>query len=352
MIPPMIDLRSDTVTRPSAAMRRAMAEAEVGDDVLREDPTLIALEKRAAELTGKEAALFTPSGTFANQLALFIWVPPGGEVYLNEMSHIVQHEAGASAHISGAFLRPFVPASTPWAQWSDISPRVRPGRDQHFPVPSLVCLENALSDGTVQPPASMAEVKKGAAAAGVPVHTDGARLFNAAASLGVEAAEIAARTDSLMFCLSKGLGAPVGSMLCGPKDFIDEAFYKRKIMGGGMRQAGVLAAAGLVALEKERPRLAEDHEKARLLANAFALIPEAFDVLTPRPEINMVFLRLQSEGAGQEELFLRLLADEGIITYGAEGGVFRFVTHRDVGDDDLNAIVKAIPRIAERLGGS
>ena len=344
----MIDFRSDTVTRPSAAMRKAMAEAEVGDDVLREDPTLIALQKKAAELTGKEAALFTPSGTFANQLSLFTWVNTGGEVYLNEVSHIIQHEAGASAHISGAFLRPFVPEFFNWAQWSDIAPRIRPEPDQHFPVPSLICLENALSDGTVQPVESMAEIKRGAEAAELPVHLDGARLFNAAVSLGVEASEIAGKVDSVMFCLSKGLGAPVGSLLCGPKDFIEKAFYKRKIMGGGMRQAGILAAAGLVALEQELPRLGEDHQMARELAKAFSAL-EAFEVLTPEPDINMVFLKLHSPGTRVEAGFLTLLEEAGILTYPAEGGVFRFVTHRDISKDQLHHTLKVLPQIAEQL---
>lgn len=330
-------------------MRRAMANAEVGDDVLREDPTIITLEEKAAEITGKDAAIFTPSGTFANQLALFVWSPRGGEVYLNESSHIIQHEAGASAHISGAFLRPFVPESTPWAEWSDISPRIRPERDQHFPLPSLVCLENALSDGTVQPTASMNAVMKGAGGMGIPVHTDGARLFNAAVCLGIEAKDIAAETDSLMFCLSKGLGAPVGSMLCGPRDFIDEAFYKRKIMGGGMRQAGILAAAGLVALEEELPRLAEDHRKARTLADTFGAFPEVFEVLTPAPDINMVFLRLRNGGSIRESQFLDLLKERGILTYGAEGGVFRFVTHRDVSNKNIRTITEVIPSITEKM---
>ena len=325
-----------------------MAEAEVGDDVLREDPTLIALERRAAEITGKEAAIFTPSGTFANQLALFTWVPAGGEVYINESSHIIQHEAGASAFIGGAFLRPFVPVSTNWAEWSDIAPRIRTEADQHFPVSSLICLENALSDGTVQPVESMTRIKTGAAENSLPVHLDGARLFNAAISLGREPADIAAQTDSLMFCLSKGLGAPVGSLLCGPKDFIDKAFFKRKIMGGGMRQAGILAAAGLVALEEELPRLGEDHQKARLLADTFSAL-EPFDVLTPEPDINMVFLKLNSGNAAAESRFLELLGEHGILTYGAEGGVFRFVTHRDISDEQIKKTISVLPEIADKL---
>ncbi len=346
----MIDFRSDTVTHPSTAMRKAMADAEVGDDVLGEDPTIIALQEKSAEITGMEAALFTPSGTFANQLALFTWVNSGGEVYLNENSHIIQHEAGASAHISGAFLRPFVPSSSNWAEWSDIAPRIRPEPDQHFPVPSLICLENALSDGSVQPVKSMAEVKRGAAAAGLPVHLDGARLFNAAVSLGVDASLIAGEVDSLMFCLSKGLGAPVGSLLCGPKDFIEKAFYKRKIMGGGMRQAGILAAAGLTAFEEELPRLVEDHQMAQELAKAFSAL-DAFEVLTPEPDINMVFLKLHSPGAPVEETFITLLKEAGILTYPAESGEFRFVTHRDISDEQLRHTLKVLPQIAEKLAG-
>ncbi|MDF1567897.1 MAG: GntG family PLP-dependent aldolase [Spirochaetaceae bacterium] len=342
----MIDLRSDTVTRPSPAMRNAMAEAEVGDDVLREDPTLRALEERAAALTGKEAALFCPSGTFANQLALFTWVDRGSEVYLNENAHIVQHEAGASAYISGAFLRTISPSSANWTEWGDLEPRIRTVTDQHFPKPGLICLENALSDGTVQPLESMSEIRVGAARHGLPIHMDGARLFNAALSLGVEAKDISDHTDSLMFCLSKGLGAPVGSLLCGPKDYIDRAFFKRKIMGGGMRQAGVLAAAGLVALDEELPRLGEDHEKAAQLAAAFSALEDAFEVMNPHPEINMVFLKLRRGGADIEQRFLDRLAQKNILTYPAEGGIFRFVAHRDVKSEDIDHIIKVLPDIA------
>ena len=326
-----------------------MAEAETGDDVLREDPTVLRLEGRAAELTGKEAALFTPSGTFANQLALFTWVPRGREVYLNEYSHIVQHEAGASAHLSGAFLRTFVPAKNDWAEWEDVAPRLRSERDQHVPVPALVCLENALWNGTVQPPESMAAVKKGAEKAGIRVHLDGARLFNAAAHLNVEASQITSHVDSVMFCVSKGLGAPVGSILCGPRDFIDEAFYNRKIMGGGMRQVGILAAAGLVALEQERPRLAEDHALAREMAEAFGGLNEVFELVNPQPQINMLFLRLRRPGAAAEGRFMELLKKAGILTYGPEAGVFRFVTHRDIDYPSFRQALAELPAIADEL---
>lgn len=345
----MIDLRSDTITQPSATMRKAMAEAETGDDVLREDPTVRKLEEQAAALTGKEAALFVPSGTFANQLALFVWCPKGEEVYVSEYSHIVRHEAGAPAHIAGAFLRCFVPANGHWAEWDDIEPRIRKVENVHFPRPALICLENALSDGMVQPIASMASIKVQAEKAGLPIHLDGARLFNAACHLKAEAAAIARQTDSVMFCLSKGLGAPVGSLLCGSRDFIGEALYKRKIMGGGMRQVGILAAAGLTALQEELPRLGEDHQKARELAAAFEGFGAVFEVINPIPDINMVFLRLRRGGAEREQLFLTLLGNADVRTYSPQGGVFRFVTHRDVSEEQLISVLKSLPRIAEAL---
>ena len=344
----MIDLRSDTVTKPSSSMRKAMAEAEVGDDVLREDPTVIKLEQKAAELTGKEAALFTPSGTFANQLAIFTWIQPGNEVYVNENSHIVQHEAGASSHISGAFLRTILPADYSWLEWKDIQPRIRPYRNQHFPESTLICLENALADGTVQPVPSMETIHKNASELSINVHTDGARIFNAAAALNIDASEIACHTDSLMFCISKGLGAPVGSLLCGSRDFIEKAFYKRKIMGGGMRQAGVLAAAGLTAFKEELPRLKDDHEKAKELAEAFSLY-SIFNVLTEDPQINMVFIELKNTSLEKEEKFLSILKAQGILTYPPENGIFRFVTHRDFTDEQLKLFLKLLPVIVEEM---
>ncbi|MCG8452958.1 MAG: beta-eliminating lyase-related protein [Spirochaetales bacterium] len=342
----MMDLRSDTVTRPCSKMREAMAQAEVGDDVLREDPTIQKLEEQAAMLTGKKAALFCPSGTFANQLALFTWTKTGEEVYLNENAHIIQHEAGASAHISGAFLRPIPPQNHPWIEWEDIQSRIRPVRDQHFPIPALVCLENALSDGTVQPIDSMKRIYEGARNQGLHIHTDGARLFNAALALQVSPKEIAACTDSLMFCLSKGLGAPVGSLLCGSQNFIDEAFYKRKIMGGAMRQAGILAAAGLVALEDGVQGLQKDHQKAQELAQAFSAIP-GIQVLTPQPQINMVFLKLPKPSQG--ELFLRTLKDAGILTYPPENDVFRFVLHRDVEEAPFHQFLTQLPALMGKV---
>lgn len=331
-----LDLRSDTVTWPTPAMRKAMAEAEVGDDVCGEDPTVNRLEAESARLTGKEAALFVPSGTFANQCALLTHCGSGDEVILAERSHIVQHEAGAAALLSRVQLRTASSASSHILP-EDVGPRLRPEGDVHYPKTGLVCVEQATSDGTVVPLKVLQQVRK--AAGTVPVHMDGARLFNAAAALGVEPAAVARTADSVMFCLSKGLCAPVGSLLCGSADFIERARRNRKRMGGGMRQAGVLAAAGLVALREVRPDLAEDHAKAKRLA---ALLRAVRGVSVLRePDINLVFCRLPGlKGSG--ESLAAALRKKGIRIYGDEGGVFRFVTHRWVTDAGLKTFAKAL----------
>lgn len=336
-----IDLRSDTVTWPTPAMRKAMAEAEVGDDVCGEDPTVNRLEAESAHLTGKEAALFVPSGTFANQCALLTHCGSGDEVILAERSHIVQHEAGAAALISRVQLRT-VSASSAHVLPEDVGSRLRPEGDVHYPRTGLVCVEQATSDGTVVPLDVLEAVRK--AAGSVPVHMDGARLFNAAAALGVEPAAVARTADSVMFCLSKGLCAPAGSVLCGSADFIDRARRNRKKMGGGMRQVGLLAAAGLVALREVLPGLGEDHAKARRLA---ALLRNLKGVEVLRePDINLVFCRLPGlrlNGAAMAEA----LREKGIRAYPDEGGVFRFVTHRWVSDAGLKTFAAAL---AELLG--
>jgi len=339
-----IDLRSDTVTRPTAAMRQAMYEAEVGDDVLGEDPTVNTLEQEAAERLGKEAALLVPSGTFGNQLALFTHCQRGSEVVLNDECHIVQHEAGASAIIAGVQLRVFSPASGV-PRWEEIHPRIRVGDDIHAPSTSLVALENALSNGQVM---SLSEVKKigaGAHDREVPVHVDGARIFNAAASLGLEAASLAAPVDSVMFCLSKGLCAPVGSMLTGRREFIELARRRRKIMGGGMRQAGVLAAAGLVALRQMTLRLAEDHEKARLLGEAFARTG-LFEVSPFPVRINMLFVRFRGEHAGREVRLVEELARRGVWSSPPSDGWVRFVTHHDFPPERVQAVCRLVEEAA------
>ena len=339
-----IDLRSDTVTRPTAAMRQAMYEAEVGDDVLGEDPTVNILEGEAAERLGKEAALLVPSGTFANQLALFTHCPRGSEVILGEDSHIVQHEAGASAIIAGVQLRVFRPAEGV-PSWEEIRPRIRCDDDIHVPPTRLVALENALSNGQVMGLPELEKIGAGAHACGVPVHVDGARIFNAATSLGLEAASLAAPVDSVMFCISKGLCAPVGSLLAGRREFIALARRKRKIMGGGMRQAGVLAAAGLVALRQMTLRLAEDHEKARLLGEAFARTG-LFEVSPFPVRINMLFVRFRGEHAGRETRLVEELARRGVWSYPPSDGWIRFVTHHDVPAERVQATCRIVEEAA------
>src|SRR6267378_2522657 len=252
-----IDLRSDTVTRPTPSMRRAMAEAEVGDDVFREDPTVRRLEEAAAERTGKEAALFVPTGTMGNQIAVNVWTRPGQEVILEERSHIFDYEMGTMAVLSGVLPRP-------------IRPPV-----YYLTQTGLIALENThnMAGGTIFPLSVAESICSLARTQRIPIHLDGARLFTAAVAVREDAAELARPFDSVMFCLSKGLGAPVGSLVCGPAGFVDEALRVRKRMGGGMRQAGILAAAGLVALEENVERLAEDHDNARHLAEGIAGIP-------------------------------------------------------------------------------
>lgn len=328
----MPDFRSDTVTHPTPAMRRAMARAAVGDDVLGEDPTVNRLEAETALLLGKQAALFVPTGTFANQCAILTHARSGDEVILAERCHILQHEAGAAGLISRVQVRAASPGS-PHLLAADVESRLREEGDIHYPRTGLVCVEQATSDGTVAPPEELARIKRIASAAGVPVHMDGARLFNAAAALGIPPAKAAACADSVGVCLSKGLSAPVGSVLAGTRAFIARARKNRKILGGGMRQAGVLAAAGLVALKEVRPRLAEDHAKAKLLAR---LLREAGVDVVREPEINMVFAR------GLPADLPRRMAKKGFKVYPPEGGLFRFVTHRQVSSADVRALARAL----------
>ena len=335
----MIDLRSDTVTKPTDAMRKAMAEADVGDDVYGDDPTINALEKLGAEMLGKEAAIFVPSGTFGNQLALFSWCRRGTEVLLGEECHIIQHEAGAASIIAGVQTRT-IPAADGVLTPQTLRERLRK-QDLHAPQTSLICLENAHSSGRVVSLEAMDEVRKLADEWKLPVHLDGARIFNAATALGCKAEDIAARADSVMACLSKGLCAPVGSLLAGKKKFIAEARLKRKIMGGGMRQAGILAAAGIIALKNQTIRLEEDHKRAKKLARELSKIKGL--LVKPREtEINMVFFAWppaadEKKAAGVAEIFKK----HGIIISLPEKGFFRFVTHYWIGDAEIEKILSA-----------
>ncbi len=334
-----IDLRSDTVTQPTEAMRRAMATCEVGDDVVREDPTINELERYASELLGKPAALFTPSGTFANQCALLTHAGSGNEVIVEEDAHIVQHEAGAAALIARVQLRTLIPANGAWLLPEEIRPRIRMGEDIHYPKTALIVLTQATAMGRVIPLDVMESVYALARETGVAVHIDGARLFNAAVALEVEPEELARCGDTVCICLSKGLCAPVGSLLAGPADFIERARRNRKILGGGMRQAGFLAAAGLLALQEMRQRLAEDHANARLLEK---LLKESGHFQIARPgEINMVFARREASNIG-DDAFVSELEKRGVRIYPPEYGEYRFVTHHGIGPDDLHRALEAM----------
>ena len=335
----MIDIRSDTVTKPTEAMRKAMAEAEVGDDVYGDDPTVNKLEKLGAEMLGKESAVFVPSGTFGNQLALFTWCRRGTEVLLGEECHIIQHEAGAASIIAGVQTRT-IPAPDGILTTDALLARLRK-QELHMPPTSLICLENAHSLGRVVPLEAMDNVRKIADEWKLPVHLDGARIFNAAVTLGCEARDIASRADSVMFCLSKGLCAPVGSLLAGKRKFIEEARLKRKIMGGGMRQAGILAAAGILALEEQTLRLKEDHIRAKKIARELAKIPGI--IIKPKEtEINMVFFEWPpAKDKIIETKIMEIFKNHRIIISPPDKGVFRFVTHYWIGDAEVNEILAA-----------
>lgn len=334
-----IDIRSDTVTQPTQEMREAMFKAEVGDDVYDEDPTMKKLEKYAAEVVGKEDALFVPSGTFGNQLSIFTHCERGNEVILDESCHIVVHEVGAASVIAGVQLRT-INSDNGVMSPKDIKNRIRKGEeDLHFPSTGLICLENAHSNGTVVPLENMKEISEIAHENEIPVHLDGARVFNAATYLNVDPTEITQYCDSVMFCLSKGLCAPVGSIVAGSKDFIQKAKKKRKLMGGGLRQAGFLAAAGLIALEKMRFRLKEDHENARYLGERLSEIPE-ISLNLDDIHINMVFFTINEDINFRE--MVSFFLEKGIKINPPENGEFRFVTNYWVSKKDVDYIVETM----------
>lgn len=337
-----IDLRSDTVTQPTDEMREAMAKAIVGDDVYGDDPTISLLEKKAAEYAGKEAALFVPSGTMGNQLAVMTHTKRGNEIIVEENCHIVQHEVGGVAVLSGVQLRT-VKGHKGIMDPADVERAIRDVNDIHYPETGLICMENALSNGTVVPLTRMKEIYDIAQKHNLPVHLDGARLFNAAAYLGVEASQITRYTDSVMFCLSKGLCAPVGSILAGSKQFIDRARKNRKLLGGGMRQAGILAAAGLIALEKMSKRLHQDHENAKYMANRLVEIP-GIKLTQEDIHINMVFFDMEDTGVSSEKLVDELF-QKGIKINGIEGGLMRYVTNNDVTKEDIDYTIQCMKEI-------
>ena len=335
-----IDLRSDTVTEQPIFMKEAMFNAEVGDDVYRDDPTVIKLEKLAAEIVGMESALFVPSGTFGNQLALFTHCKRGSEVIIADSNHIIAHEVGASSVIAGVQLRT-IDAPNGVLNPNEIEKRIRfEDDDIHFPSTSLICVENAHSSGNVLSIENMKAVYDIAKKYNLPVHLDGARLFNASTALNVDVKEITKYCDSVMFCLSKGLCSPVGSILAGSKDFIDKARKKRKLMGGGLRQAGFLAAAGIVSLEVMTNRLKEDHDNAQLLAEELSKIPEIY-VDLHNLKINMVFFSFKDKNIDTKEL-VKYFLENNIKINDVENGLMRFVTHYWVTKDDIYKIIEVL----------
>jgi threonine aldolase len=339
----MIDLRSDTVTRPTPAMRAAMAHAEVGDDVYGEDPTINKLQETAAEMFGREAALFVPTGSMGNSIAIKLHTRQGQEVLCESRAHILDWEMAMLAQFSGCVART-VAAERGILTWALIQPAIAP-KIYYKAQTGLISLENShnMAGGTVTPLPVMEEIWAGAKAHGLPVHLDGARVFNAATALGIGVAELTRGFDSVNFCLSKGLGAPVGSMLVGSKALIEEARVVRKALGGGMRQAGVLAAAGLIALTEMTKRLGEDHAHARLLAEAVAAVPGvAIDMATV--ETNIVIFTLVDGGAAE---FVAALKAKGIASSAIGTHQVRFVTHFDVSREDCERAAKASVEVLE-----
>ena len=339
-----LDFRSDTVTRPTPEMRRAMAEAEVGDDVYGEDPTVNRLEGRAAQIFGREAAIFVPSGTMGNQIAIKIHTHHGQEIICEERGHIFNYEMATLAAFSGCVVRPIY-GEDGVLTWGEIKKRIAPGI-YYKAQTGLISLENThnMAGGTVYPQAEADEVCDRAHELGLAVHLDGARIFNAATALGRSVAEITKKFDSVMFCLSKGLGAPVGSMLVGSKAFIEKARRYRKALGGGMRQAGVLAAAGLIALEKMPARLKQDHDNAQVLARGLAEISGI--KIDPRNVVtNILVFNISGTGMNTAD-FSRKLAEHNVLAAGIDPENMRFVTHMDVTREDCEAALKAIQQIS------
>jgi threonine aldolase len=328
-----IDLRSDTVTKPSPEMRRAMADAEVGDDVFIEDPTINRLQERAAEIFKREASLFVPSGTMGNLTCIVAHTRPGQEVICEEAGHIYNYEMASMSAIGGVLPR-VVQAPDGILSWELVARAIRP-KIYYRPQTALVSLENThnMAGGTVYPTEVANEICDKAHEAGIPIHLDGARIFNAATYLGQDVVQITKKFDSIQFCLSKGLGAPVGSMIVGSREFIERCRSIRKMLGGGMRQAGVLAAAGLVALEKGPKRLQEDHDNARFLARRLAEVP-GIGLDPAKVQTNIVIFDLKKARRSSAD-FLKALANRDVLAVPVDNERVRMVTHLDVDREDI-----------------
>ena len=324
-----------------------MAAAEVGDDVYGEDPTVNRLEARAAEIFGREAALFVPTGSMGNQIAIHLHTQPGQEVVCEARAHVLDWEMGMAAVFSGCTMRPVI-AERGMLTWELVRGAIF--QDVHFHASTgLICIENThmSSGGTVMPAATVREICDGAHAIGLPVHMDGARVFNAAAALGISVAELTAAVDTVMFCLSKGLGAPVGSMLVGSAEAMARARLYRKALGGGMRQAGILAAAGLIALEEMPARLGEDHANVRLLAEA-AADGDAAEIDMASVQTNMVIFKLKK--GGDAAAFCAALKEKGVLAGGLGPRVVRFVTHFDVSREDCQRAAGVVADVLKGWG--
>lgn len=342
----MIDLRSDTVTKPSDKMRAAMAAAEVGDDVYGDDPTINRLQERAAEIFKKEAALWTPTGCMANEIAVKVHTNPGQEIIIEERGHIHEHELAASAVFSGVLVRSVHSVDgSGHLTWQEIEPALRVNRAYWVSTTGLVCLENThnFAGGSVMTADHCADICEQAHALGLPVHMDGARIFNAAVALKISVAGLTRDCDSVMFTLSKGLGAPAGSLLLGSKDFIKEARVWRKRMGGGMRQVGILAAAGLIALEDGPARLHKDHENARRLAEGLAQI-KGIKLDLDSVVTNIVVFDISETGMTSPELCSRL-KEQNILGVGIDDTTMRMVTHLDVSTADIDSTLGSLRNI-------
>ena len=335
----LYDFRSDTVTRPDQAMRSVIAAAEVGDDVFGDDPTVLALQERVADLLGKEAALFVPSGTMANQIALRVLTRPGDQVVCEAGCHIYNYEQGGPAALAGLQLS-CLTSDHGIVSWDDIAAVLHPD-DDHFARPALICLENThnRSGGRVQPQDTVVEIGSMARSKGLRFHLDGARLWNAHAANGIPLADLAAPCDTVSVCFSKGLGAPVGSCLAGERDVMHLAKRARKLYGGGMRQAGILAAACLHALDHHLPLLGEDHRRASLLAEG---LDNPWVSLDHSVETNIVIFRTTHESALLEHLTTR-----GVMGVPFGKGRVRLVTHRDVGDEAVTTAIDALNTYVE-----
>jgi len=345
----VVDLRSDTVTKPTAEMRRAMAEAEVGDDVYGEDPSVNRLEQRAAEMLGREAALFVPTGSMGNLVCIRIHCDHGNEVICESRAHIANYEMASMAAIAGCLART-ISSDDGLLTWSQIELAIRP-KTYYYAQTRLIALENThnMAGGTVLLPEVQEEICDQAHERGLPVHLDAARIFNAAVALNKSVAEITRKVDSIMFCVSKGLGAPVGSLILGNREFIEKARVYRKMFGGGMRQVGVLAAAALVALEKTPPLLAEDHLRARKLAEGLAEIPGIRVV--HKVQTNIVICDVSGTGL-EADTIADQLKEHGVLVGALNPQVVRLVTHYDVSEEGVERALRAVQAVVRRAASA